>query len=132
MAGKLELPSAEIPRPRLDALPPPDLWSVKYERRSDTLHIQTTPPRAALSVDVDGELWVRVDPANGEVVGFEIEDFERAFLVRHPDIAASWRQARRKSGQSAEWRDWLETFLTFIRRQFADRVAGQQALPNPT
>jgi len=72
-------------------IPAPRELTVRYDRRGDTLHLETAAAGAAVSVDVEGEFWLRMIPATRRVVGIEIEDFQRGFLIRHPDVAALWR-----------------------------------------
>ena len=59
-----------------------------YHDDEDTFFLRPEKPHPATSVDWNGEIWVRIDPTNGEVVGLEIEDFEMVFLKKHPEIAA--------------------------------------------
>ena len=57
-----------------------------YDKKTDTLLIQSKEARAAVSVDCDGEFWVRVDPKNGEILGIEVEDFKKVFLKKHAEM----------------------------------------------
>jgi hypothetical protein len=45
-----------------------------------------------VSFDVGGHLWLRFDPETHEVVGVEIEDFEKVFLVKFPELRAGWER----------------------------------------
>ena len=63
-----------------------------YDKRQDILFIHATPKRPAVSLDVGGHLWLRFDPETHEVVGVEIEDFEKVFLVKFPELAVGWEQ----------------------------------------
>ena len=54
-----------------------------YDKKTDILLLQSKENRYAVSVDCDGEYWVRVDPKNGEVLGIEIEDFKKVFLKKY-------------------------------------------------
>ena len=59
----------------------------------DTLMVLFVENRPATSVDanVEGDLLIRYDPETGEVVGVEIEGFERSFIGKHhPELADSW------------------------------------------
>jgi uncharacterized protein YuzE len=57
----------------------------KYDKETDTLFIQPKIPVPAVSVDWDGDFWVRVKPDTGEVVGIEIEDYKEFFTKKyHP------------------------------------------------
>jgi uncharacterized protein YuzE len=61
-----------------------------YHRKEDTLFIRPEVPSPAISVDWEGEIWIRVDVNTGKIVGLEIEDFESIFLKKHPEIAKAW------------------------------------------
>ena len=63
-----------------------------YDKRRDILFIHATPKRPAVSFDVGGHLWLRFDPETHEVVGVEIEDFEKVFLVKFPELRAGWER----------------------------------------
>ena len=57
-----------------------------YNQATDILLIQTTEDRPAVSIDCDGEFWIRVDPGTGEILGVEIEDFKKVFLPKHAQL----------------------------------------------
>jgi uncharacterized protein YuzE len=64
-------------------------FDVFYDEKSDILSMQSKENRSAVSVDLSGEFWVRIDPQTGEIIGLEIEDFKNIFLKKHPEIAKS-------------------------------------------
>ena len=43
--------------------------SLDYDEARDVLCIYEEPRRGAVSVDVNGEAWLRCDPVNGDVIG---------------------------------------------------------------
>ena len=55
----------------------------KYDKEIDTLIIQPKRPIPAVSVDWDGDFWVRMNPDNGEIVGIEIEDYKEFFSKKY-------------------------------------------------
>jgi len=65
-------------------------FTVVYHRDTDILVIRPIKSRPVTLVDWNGELWVRVDPITGEVLGLEVEDFASVFLKKHPDIKSAW------------------------------------------
>ncbi len=65
-----------------------------YYGNEDILFLRPDKPRPATSIDCNGEIWIRVDPENGEVVGLEIDDFEATFLKRHPELAEAWAEEK--------------------------------------
>jgi uncharacterized protein YuzE len=64
-------------------------FDVAYDKESDILSMNSKENRPAVSVDLAGEIWVRIDPQTGEITGIEIEDFKSVFLKKHPEIAKS-------------------------------------------
>ena len=98
-----------------------------YHEDEDTFFLRPEKPHSATSVDWDGEFWIRVDPANGEVVGLEIEDFEAVFLKKYPELASAWKEAkplcRRKRSHGYEetiWDAFLRIILEFLRVFFKE------------
>jgi uncharacterized protein YuzE len=65
-----------------------------YNSDEDTLFIRPETARPAVSYDLNGELWIRFDPATKEIIGLEIENFESVFLKKHPEIAKVWKTVK--------------------------------------
>lgn len=105
---------------------------LSYHKDEDTLFLHPEEPRPATSFDLDGEVWIRVDLNNGEVVGLEIEDFETVFLKKHPEVASAWNETKslrsRKRSNKYEAAAW-EAFLRIISEFFQEflRENPQQA-----
>lgn len=124
MADLAREPVADLPMPRFEEFDPGKFRMV-YDKRHDTLFIRGPVPRPATSVDLDGEIWLRMDPLTGEILGFEIEDFVQVFLAKHPDIANAWREAhgRRRGAPRQEESlvaiiiNWIRQFLTVHPQQ---------------
>ncbi len=96
--------------------PDPHLLRLDYDRKRDTLTVSVENPGPALSIDMGDGMWMRFVPATREVVGFEIEDYERVFLRKHPAIADAWRtaQGRRLLGVGRKGRP--EQFYDYVIR----------------
>lgn len=106
---------AEYPAPWFGALPPIDGWVVRHNEADDRLNIHLGTPRPGVSVDFEDNVWLRIDPGTGEVVGIEIEDFTCAFLVRYPRLRASWHAACDLTSKVA----WSAELLESIRARTA-------------
>lgn len=65
-----------------------------YDRKRDVLYIcqRSAQHEPAVSLDIDGDFWLRIDPKTGDVVGIEIEDFRTIFLEKFPEVAHIWKQ----------------------------------------
>ena len=57
-----------------------------YDKEIDSLIIQTKIPMPCVSVDWDGDLWVRVNPHSGEIFGVEIEDYKEFFFKKYHSV----------------------------------------------
>ena len=95
-----------------------------YHTGQDVLFIRPLKSRPAISMDWNGEFWIRVEPVSGEIVGIEIEDFETIFLKKHPELVEAWKTAKPRcqkkkptdfSGDSAFLIIW-----NFLRTLFRD------------
>ncbi len=88
-----------------------------YHDDEDTLFLRPEEPRPAVSFDWDGDIWLRIAPSNGEIVGFEIDDFESIFLKKYPELANAWKEVKplchRKKKTSPEETYW-DAFLMII------------------
>jgi uncharacterized protein YuzE len=131
--ARVGLPATtDLPVPQLEGLDWSSSWALRYDKKADVLYVHTSVPRAAISVDLEGEMWLRMDPATGEVYGFEFEDFEKVFLAAHPDLASAWREAKPALTGQLELTNWLNILFEFIRQHFAGRHPQQLSLsPQP-
>jgi len=83
MAGP-ELMSFEPIRPNLDEIDV-DLIQMSYDEDTDTLLMYLSgEPQPAVSVNVDANHFLLVDPETQVVVGFQIEGFMRTVVVSDP------------------------------------------------
>ena len=101
---------------------------ITYHEDEDTLFIRPNVPRPATSFDWNGEIWIRVDPTNGEVLGLEIDDFEAVFLKKYPDLAKAWQEVkplchrkRTKKYEDASWESFLRIIYEFLVQFFKDK-----------
>jgi hypothetical protein len=85
-----------------------------YLEDIDTLIFQPKNPIAAVSVDCDGELFLRIDPKTKEIVGVEIEDFEGYFITKYPAIAPAWREMKGAIKKRKCKNENLTAFLTIV------------------
>lgn len=109
---------AEYPAPRFGDLPPAEDWLVRYDDSSDTLNIHFGPPRAAVSFDVGDHVWLRSDPATGDVVGIEVEDFREAFLAENAEFGDPMASFDRPSSA------WGWSFVSWVRSRAAANTQG--------
>ena len=114
MADKLTLPiHGELPQLRWDTVVPAE-WTFDYDKATDTFCILHRKPQAAISIDVQG-IWVRMNASTGSVVGLEIEDFEKVFLAKQPELANAWKQLHSRRTPAAQKETWYAALLQFLR-----------------
>jgi uncharacterized protein YuzE len=107
-----------------------------YHEDEDTLFIRPSMPQPATSFDWNGEIWIRVNPTNGEVVGLEIDDFEAIFLKKYPEIAVAWESVKpschkkhASRNQESAWESFSKIILNFLLSFFNEN--SYQASFNP-
>ncbi len=98
----------------------------------DSLMVLFANNRPAASADLDMEGWVlvRYDPENGDVIGVEIEGFERFFLGKHhPDLTSGWAALKPKGNDGFHNSPWLTdaAALDYARRLMALAYQGTLA-----
>ena len=98
-----------------------------YHDTEDTLFIQPTQPRPAVSMDWHGEMWLRIDLESGDIVGMEIGDFEAFFIKKHPEIAPIWKDAkpllrrgRVPANRQSRWDDFMQVIVNFLSQILKD------------
>ena len=99
----------------------------------DSLLVLFAENQPATSQDVDGELWIRYDSCNGHIIGIEVDDFERLFLVEfHPELARGWRRLKPDGIEGTHRSEWLSSTgaLTYARalRDVAQKGAKASGL----
>ena len=108
----------DVASPKWESFDPAQ-FVLDYDKKTDILYARPAQPRAATSIDVDEEIWLRMDPITGEIVGFEIDDFQLVFLKKHPEIAAAWYEESTKR----QARDRVTLVLTILV-ELLRRIAG--------
>jgi uncharacterized protein YuzE len=94
-----------------------------YDKQFDTFFVSQAKPIPAVSVDWDGEFWIRVT-SNGDIVGIEIENFEKVFLAKHPEVRATWKEFKRvclkNEGKLRQKPEECESFLRILLNFLSD------------
>lgn len=87
-----------------------------YDKKYDKFFILPIEPIPAISVDWDGEFWVRVT-SKGEIVGIEVENFEKVFLVKYPEVAVVWKEFKPiclKNEKAIQTPEACESFIRIL------------------
>jgi len=104
-----------------------------YLQDVDTLIFQPEKPIPAISVDCDGDLYLRVNPQTREIVGVEIEDFETYFIVKYPAFAPIWKDTKNMIKRNRLENETLTAFLTIVQELLSELVNKQGCITlNPT
>jgi uncharacterized protein YuzE len=93
-----------------------------YDKKFNTFFILPVKSVPAVSVDWDGEFWIRVN-SNGEIVGIEVENFEKVFLVKHPEVSAIWKEFKPiclKNERKMRTPEVCDSFLSILLKFFSD------------
>lgn len=105
-------------------------FNLIYHDGEDILFARPATARPATSLDWGGELWVRVVPETGEIVGLEIDDFESVFLKKYPSLAKAWQevkpichQKRTQKYEDASWESFLRIIYEFLVQFFKNNPA---------
>jgi hypothetical protein len=97
-----------------------------YHDKEDTLFIRPEPPPNATAFDWNGEMWIKLDPQTEVFLGIEIENFEKIFLKKHPELALAWKQfkpfCRRKAKfDQRMWESFIEILTSFLESLFTNK-----------
>lgn len=86
-----------------------------YHDNEDVLFFCPANPKPATSFDWNGELWFRIDPQTEEIVGIEIENFEKVFIKKHPELAPVWNTVKPSCWHKVNKRKDNAPLESFIR-----------------
>lgn len=77
---------------QVDTIDQDRLWA-HYDEEADSLVIYLTgAPVFAISVHVEDDTYLKVNPATGNIVGFHVEAWAQHFLPSHPELQAVWQK----------------------------------------
>ena len=78
-----------------------EAFRLSYYAAWDMLYLRSeqNPPAASIPVGHIG--WLLYNSESLEIVGADVEDFERAFLPTHPFLKADWREVKSLVSTSA-------------------------------
>lgn len=96
-----------------------------YLEDIDTLIFKLEKPIPAISIDCDGDFYLRYDPISKEIVGIEIEDFEEYFIVKYPAFALVWKDTKGKIKKNRLENENLTAFLTIVQELLSELVNKQ-------
>ena len=92
-----------------------------YDKQRDIFFVYSTPKQPAVSLDVGGHTWIRFDPTTEQVLEIEVEDFEKVFLVKYPELRLGWDKLKPRIikppfGDKNQFAgEYLNMFLMFIK-----------------
>ena len=107
------------------------LWA-HYDDEADSLVIYLTgAPVRAVSVLLEDDTYVKVDPSSGEIVGFHVEAWERQLVPEHPDIQSSWNKIAPRTAEQSEWNHILHMMalwlIVLFKTDYMTPLAGSPA-----
>lgn len=81
-----------------------------------------------VSVHLGDDIYAKVNPATGDIVGFHIEAWARKFAPAHPDIQAVWNKMKLHSEPETGWNELLRMLALWLIFGFK---SDQRMLPTP-
>ncbi|MCB0083428.1 MAG: DUF2283 domain-containing protein [Caldilineaceae bacterium] len=91
----------------VDTIDQNQLW-VHYDDEADSIVFYLTgQPMFAVSVEVEPDTYLKIDPATRNIVGFHVEGWEQKFLPAHADLRAVWQSTKRGSQSDSAWNQFL-------------------------
>ena len=118
----------DLLQPEFDAFAASDLTCL-YDAKRDVLFIFViggSKRRAAVGIDVGAEFWIRQVPSTGKIDDIEIEDFEKVFLSRHPELSPVWQLAKVQDREHREpGKAFLAQIVVLLRQLFLKSCAEE-------
>lgn len=111
-------PGIQITQEALDRfkakLNPHDIW-VDYDGEIDTLFIYGTgEPVRGICVEIMDNTYVIVEPVNHEIVGFQVETWEKEFVPAHTELKATWSTIKASLTPEDSWSQLLRMITPYF------------------
>lgn len=98
----------------VDVLDQNKLW-VHYDPEADSIVIYITgAPMRAVSVHMGNDIYLKVDPRSGDVVGFHIEAWARNFVPEHPEVQSVWNKMQPDLEPAFDWNHLLRMLALWV------------------
>jgi uncharacterized protein YuzE len=98
----------------VDTIDQDKLW-VHYDEEADSIVIYITgAPVFAISVAVEDDTYLKVDPTTGNVVGFHVEAWSQRFLPNHPELQMAWQQMEKHAEPNPGLRSLLRMIALWV------------------
>jgi uncharacterized protein YuzE len=98
----------------IDSIDQDKLWA-HYDPEADSIVIYLTGgPVRAISVLVGDDIYLKVNPKTGDIVGFHIEVWERKFTPAHPEVHSIWRRLQPISEPALDWNYLLRMLALWV------------------
>ena len=111
----------------IDTIDQERLW-VHYDDEADSMVIYITgSPVFAVSVEIEDDTYIKVDPVTNNIVGFHVEAWTRHFLPNHPDLQAVWQTIETTSPPSPKW----NPLLRMVALWMIFMLKSEHSLPSP-
>jgi hypothetical protein len=74
------------------------------------IYLATQPVRG-VTIYLDNDTYVIVKPGTGEIIGFQVDAWERSFLLKHKDLQAVWPEIKQTISPEEGWSEPLKGYL---------------------
>jgi hypothetical protein len=104
---------------------------VHYDEEADSMVIYITgAPVFAISVHIEDDTYLKVNPATGDIVGFHVEAWKQNFLPSHPELQTVWQTLQPVVDSPSGWMTVLRMLALWMIFVFkSDHVL--QSAPQP-
>lgn len=109
-----KVPTIKVNPFALDSIDQEKLWA-HYDPEADSIVIYLTGgPVRAVSVLVSDDVYLKVNPKTGDIVGFHIEAWERKFAPAHPEVNSIWHRLQPIAEPALDWHYLLRMLALWV------------------
>ena len=126
-----QVPSIKINPLVVDSIEQDQLWA-HYDPEADSIVIYLTGgPIRSVSVLVGDDIYLKLNPKTGDIVGFHIEAWEHKFVPAHPAVHSIWRKLQPIAESAVDWNYLLRMLALWVVFLIKSNVSSP-AMPQPT
>jgi hypothetical protein len=107
-------PTVRLTMPSAETIATGETW-VDYDRESDSFIIYfSAQPARGVHYDIDHDVTAIADPVTGQVLGIQIEAWERQFIHQFVDLNRVWPEFKSTISPGKNWSHPLRHLGVFV------------------